>query len=117
MITDLVATCPMHFWEEWIAEGDAAGEPYTGEEWAWFTKDRKAASISPGDRLYIVAHGKLRGYAPVTRVVRTDHGWAICRGGDAVACTIAAPTPGFRGLRLRWWDRAYEQPFPDWRRP
>ena len=114
---DLVATCPKHFWEEWIAEGDAAGEPYTGEEWGWYTGARMAATMRPCDRLYIVAHGKLRGYAPVTLVVKTDRGWCICRRGNAVACTIGQPIPGFRGLRRRWWKREHERPFQDWRRP
>ena len=26
-MSDLVGTCPKDFWLEWIAEGDAAGEP------------------------------------------------------------------------------------------
>lgn len=110
---DLVATCPKDFWDEWIAEGDAAGAPETGTEWGWFTRHRLISEIGPGDRLYVVAHGKLRGYAPVTRV----HAGAICRRGNAVACTIDEPIPGFRGLRRRWWDRSIEKPFPDWTTP
>jgi hypothetical protein len=43
--------------------------------------------------------------------------FAICRRGGAVACTLAAPIPGFRGLRVRWWGRDEEQPFPEWRIP
>lgn len=35
-MADLVGTCPKDFWEEWIAEGDAAGDPETGEEWGWY---------------------------------------------------------------------------------
>jgi hypothetical protein len=35
-MVDLVGTCPKDFWREWIAEGDAAGEPESGEEWGWF---------------------------------------------------------------------------------
>ena len=33
--SDLVGTCPKGFWLEWIAEGDAAGDAPTGEEWGW----------------------------------------------------------------------------------
>ena len=110
-MTDLVGTCPKDFWEEWIAEGDAAGDPETGEEWGWWTNHSLIRAIRPGDRFYIVAHGKLRGYAPVTRV---DRG-CIGRRGGAVAVTIDEPIPGFRGLRERWWDRAIERPFPDWK--
>lgn len=112
-MVDLVGTCPKWFWEEWIAEGDAAGEPETGEEWGWYTRHSFRSLILPGDRFYVVAHGKLRGFAPVTAV----RGGAICRKGSGVACTIAEPVPGFRGLRKRWWPREAEVPFPEWRNP
>lgn len=119
---DLVGTCPKDFWPEWIAEGDSAGEPYTGEEWGWYTQHSLAATIKPGDRFYVVAHGKLRGWAPVTRVQGPEDssdrsGWIICRRGDAIACTVPFAIPGFRGLRARWWDRNTEQPFENWRQP
>lgn len=112
-MTDLVGTCPKDFWLEWIAEGDAAGEPESGEEWGWFTGHRFRTLTKPGDRFYVVAHGKLRGYAPVVGV------WpgAIVRKGGAVAVTIPDHIPGFRGLRKRWWHRDAERPFPDWRTP
>jgi hypothetical protein len=113
---DLVGTCPKGFWSEWIAEGDAAGDPETGEEWGWFTRDPRAASIGPGDRFYVVAHGFLRGYAPVVRL-RCDGqgGYAICRRGGGVAVTTGEPIKGFCGLRKRWWSREIERPFPDWK--
>lgn len=112
-MVDLVGTCPMDFWDEWIAEGDAAGDPETGEEWGWYTRAPLIRKIRPGDRFYVVAHGKLRGYAPVTRVTPGHIG----RRGGAVAVTIAAFIPGFRGLRERWWRRDDEIPFPDWKTP
>lgn len=110
-MVDLVGTCPKDFWEEWIAEGDAAGDPETGEEWGWYTTHSYRNLILPGDRFYVVAHGKLRGWAPTLGL----QGGAIVRKGGAVACTIDEPIPGFRGLRKRWWDRAIERPFPDWK--
>ena len=70
---DLVGTCPKGEFLAWIAEGDAVGEPYTGEEWGWYTSHSLAATIKPGDRFYVVAHGKLRGWAPVTRVEDHSH--------------------------------------------
>lgn len=112
-MVDLVGTCPKDFWLEWIAEGDAAGTPETGEEWGWFTRHSYRDLIKPGDRFYVVAHGKLRGYALVTSL----WGGAIVRKGGAVACTIGEAIPGFRGLRKRWWDYAAERPFPEWRTP
>jgi hypothetical protein len=115
VMADLVGTCPKGLWKEWIAEGDAAGEAYSGEEWGWYTKDRLARTIRPGERFYVVAHGCLRGWAPVTRLITEGNRWIICRRGDAVACTLAAEVPGFQGLRVRWWDRKLELPFPNWR--
>lgn len=63
-MTDLVATCPKSFWREWIAEGDPAGTPWSGQRWGWYINGARP-KIEAGDRLYIVAHGRLRGYAPV----------------------------------------------------
>lgn len=123
-MADLVGTCPKGFWEEWIAEGDAASEngivfpSISGEDWHWYTSHCLARDINPGDRFYVVAHGKLRGWAPVVRVEEIDfRSWGIVRRGGAVACTIPAPIAGFRGLRLRWWDRSIEVPFPNWKEP
>lgn len=115
-MVDLVGTCPKDFWLEWIAEGDAAGLPDSGEEWGWYTRHSFARLTAPGDRFYVVAWGLLRGYAPVTRVHDDGHGgYVICRRGGAVACTIDKPIPGFRGLEKRWWPREDERPFPDWK--
>lgn len=110
-MTDLVGTCPKDFWLEWIGEGDAAGDPETGEEWGWFTEHSYRSLIKPGDRFYVVAWGRLRGYSIITSI----SGGAIVRRGNAVACTIPDDIPGFRGLRKRWWHRDCELPFPDWK--
>ena len=114
-MADLVGTCPKDFWEEWIAEGDAAGDPATGQEWEWHTAHSLAASARPGDRFYVVARGKLRGWAPIVRVETYPEAFAIIRAGEAVACTLPQPIPGFRGLRVRWWKREDEQPFEKWK--
>lgn len=116
-MVDLVGTCPKDFWPEWIAEGDAAGDPYTGEEWGWYTRGWRINQIEIGERFYVVAHGRLRGWAPVSGFAINAAGerQAIGRRGGAVACTIAEPIPGFRGLMSRWWSREDEIPFPDWK--
>ena len=122
-MADLVVTCPKHFWEEWIAEGDPAGEPYSGEEWGWYTGREGPVGayrppISSGERLYVVAHGRLRGYAPVTDVRQGANGkWIICRRGGGVAVTIGMTIKGFQGWRRVWWSRGEEVPFPDWKTP
>ena len=115
-MSDLVVTVPKWFWPEWIAEGDAAGEPETGETWA-FTLAGGRPPVEPGDRLYIVAHDRLRGYAPVVQVAPIGAGWGILRRGGAVAVTIEEHVRGFRGWRRAWWSRETERAFPEWRTP
>jgi len=112
-MADLAVTVPKNLWLSWVLEGDAAGEVESGEEWGFYLGGGRPP-IAPGERLYVVAYGLLRGYAPVTRFERTARGWCIVRRGAAVACTIDEPIPGFRGWRLVWWERAAEHPFPDW---
>lgn len=113
-MSDLVVTVPKQLWAEWILEGDAVGEPETGESWGYFLGGPRP-DIRPGERLYVVAWGLLRGYAPVTAVKRIDGRWAICRRGGAVAVTIDEQVPGFRGWRRRFWERYAERPFQDWK--
>lgn len=113
-MADLVVTVPKDLWPGWIAEGDAAGQPESGTEWAFWIGGGRPP-IEAGDRLYIVAHGRLRGYAHVTRVMKTERSWGICRCGGAVACTLDVPILGFRGWRKVWWKREEELPFPDWK--
>jgi len=113
-MSDLVVTVPKDFWPDWIAEGDAVGELPTGTEWSFYVGARKP-SIRHGERLYIVACGRLRGYAPVTRVALARPGqWAICRQGGAVACTIDQEIRDFQGFRQPWWSRSHEMPFAGW---
>ena len=119
-MTDLVATVPQKLWEAWLAEGDRAGTPFTGNEYGWITGRRVGHEKHPkppidvGERLYIVARGLLRGYAPVTSVGMADGRWVIFRRGGAVAVTLYSPIEGFQGWRKRWWGRQYEIPFPEW---
>lgn len=112
-MADLVVTVPKHVWAEWCAEGDPAGSSSSGEEWGFYL-GRSRPPIRPGERLYIVAHDRVRGYAPVTRVDKVGERWAVGRRGDAVAVTIPKFVVGFRGWRERWWDRKLERPFPQW---
>ena len=119
---DLVVTVPKDRWRDWLAEGDCAGTPTSGREYEFSVGTKPP--IQCGERLYIVAHGKLRGYAPVTSVsfIRAPQPglptrYFIRRRGDAVACTITEQIRGFRGWRKVWWSREEEQPFPHWRVP
>ena len=113
-MADLVVTVPRQLWAAWIAEGDAAGEPESGMTWAFYV-GRHSPPIEAGERLYIVAWNRLRGYAPVTGVVRANRSHAICRRGGAVAVTIDPLLEGFRGWQRHWWSRDEERPFPEWR--
>lgn len=116
---DVVVTVPKGLWAEWIAEGDLPGSPpgeWESHFWVW---GGRLPLMAPGDRVYVVAHGLLRGFAPLRRIericeLRPDVG-CLVRNGDAEAVTIPDPIRGFQGWRYRWWDRAAEVPFPDWR--
>lgn len=117
-MSDLVVTCPRDFFRSWIDEGDAAGDEYEGGTWAWYTGRGTAGArppIEPGERLYVVAWDRLRGYAPVVDVRVIRGRWAILREGGAVAVTIDEPIRGFQGWRKVWWSRESERPFPDWK--
>jgi len=114
-MADVVVTVPKSFGlARWIAEGDPAGSEWSGNEWDFYLGGG-APTIRPGERVYIVYNGRLRGYAPLVRI---DHqGWgrfSLVRHGGAVAVTVPEFIRGFRGWRYRWWDKAIEVPFPDW---
>lgn len=115
-MSDVVVTVPKRLWAEWIEEGDLPGEPYDGSyEYSFYVS--QPVDIRPGERVYIVAHDRLRGYAPLVRVDRVMSGYALIRHGGAVAVTIPEPIVGFRGVRKRWWERDAEMPFEGWRQP
>lgn len=112
---DYVVTVPKDRWDEWLCEGDLAGEEVSGEEYCFYLGGEPPTDYIAGDRIYIVAHGKLRGYAPLVYVEEYRKSFAFVRGGRAVAVTINEPIQGFRGWRKRWWERKDEIPFPEWR--
>lgn len=125
---DVVVTVPQNFrWDgsphkgllAWADEGALPGEPdeFRGE--FDFTTGGMRPDIKPGERVYIVCEGRLRGYAPLVRMEFTSV-WGgngrvyLWRAGGAVAVTIDTPIKGFRGWRYRWWPREQERPFPEW---
>ena len=122
-MTDLVVTVPRERWIEWLEEGDCAGTPSTRQEYDFSVGSKPP--IQRGERLYIVAHGKLRGYAPVTDISfnllfaspSLPSRYYIRRNGGAVACTIDEEIRGFRGWRKVWWSREQEREFPGWQDP
>lgn len=115
---DIIVTIPKKMGlDTWIAEGDPAGTPWSGEEWHYYLGGYPP-SIEPGERVYCVYNGVLRGYAPLVRIDRFEglH-YGLVRHGGAVAVSIPGYIRGFRGFRYRWWPYALEQPFPDWQNP
>lgn len=116
-MTDIVVTVPKGQWQDWIGEGDLPGEEWSGYH-SHFWLSAVPSDIRFDDRLYIVAHGRLRGYAPVKNwerhcSLRRERA-CLVRSSGAVAVTIPESVKGFQGWRRRWWDRADEIPFPDW---
>ena len=114
-MADDVVTLPMRFGlAHWIAEGDPAGEPWSGALWDFYMGGYPP-KIKPGERVYVVHKRRLIGYAPLVALdVRSTRHYSLVRGGGAVALTINESIPGFRGFRYRWWERDAESGFPDW---
>ena len=122
---DVVVTVPMRFTffeapgekglAAWIAEGDAAGDEWSGCEYAFTLSRHNLPNIEPGERVYIVCENKLRGYAPLVALERDEEECRLIRAGGAVAVTIPQPIRGFQGCRYRWWQYEDEIPFPDWK--
>lgn len=114
---DVVVTVPQSFGlDTWIDEGDPAGVPWSGNIWHFYLGD-SCPDIKPGERVYVIFNGALRGYAPLIHVEKCGWRWALVRHGDAVAVSIPQYTQGFRGFRYRWWERDIEQAFPNWQDP
>lgn len=124
---DVVVTVPKDRWQEWIDEGDLPGDVWDDDcedSYAFSLRTATIPNIEPGERVYVVAHGRLRGYAPLIDVLwdgklfgekwHQPDGFALVRGGGAVAVTIPEPITGFMGWRYRWWEREIEVAFPDW---
>ena len=122
-VADVLVTVPKSFGlDTWIEEGDLPGESWSGEEWHFYLGGR-CPKIQPGERVYILYDGLLRGYAPLVRIENTVYqgrmghrhsGYALVRHNDAVAVTIDEHIKGFRGFRYRWWKYEQERSFPEW---
>ncbi len=113
---DVVVTVPKSLWTEWIREGGLPGESWNGLEYHFWVSS--VPEISVAERVYIVAHGKLRGYSPLVRCerrcqLRPDRACLIRHNG-AVPVTIKEAITGFRGYRYRWWNYSDEAPFSEW---
>lgn len=110
---------PKNLWLGHRLDGDRLGpgcpDGRVPLEWHFYMGGSAPRDVGRGDRCYVVAHGRLRGYAPIVRVERYSVGWAIVRHGAAVAVTVPEPIVGFRGWRPRWWTYDQEVPFPGWR--
>jgi hypothetical protein len=114
---DVIVTVPKSFGlDRWIAEGDPAGELWSGEEWHFYLWGA-LPDIQSGERVYVCYNGVLRGYAPLVRIDREGSRYGLVRHGGAVAVTIPEYIKGFRGFRYRWWNTLLEVPFPEWHIP
>lgn len=119
-VRDVIVTVPQGMWVRWLAEGDLPGEEPTGE-WDFTAGKNNPREVGAGSRVYVVAFGLLRGYAPLVRTEQVDGRLSFVRGGSAVACTLIhagkrAEIRGFQGWHYAeaTINRARLVPFPDW---
>ncbi|KKM78555.1 hypothetical protein LCGC14_1358770 [marine sediment metagenome] len=118
---DVVVTLPKRYGlRNWIAEGDPAGVPWSGQLYGFYMGGHPP-NIKVGERVYVVYDGCLRGYALLVELEwdfsenRGQYGRGrLVRGGGAVAVTISDRIQSFRGWRYRWWHTDEERPFPSW---
>jgi transcriptional regulator with XRE-family HTH domain len=117
-MSDVVVCVPSERWRAWLEEGDLPGEPPSGRLYE-FALGTGRPRIKPGERVYIVAQGHLRGYAPLVELRKSGRAdrWVLIRGGGAVAVTIPQHLTSFQGFRYRWWMPGRERPFLCWRFP
>jgi hypothetical protein len=103
---DIVVTVPAGMWFNWLCEGDLPGDPPAEKgEWDFYTS-RPPAGWKRGQRIYVVAHGFLRGYGELAHATPN----AFVRTGAGVACTLLEngmpkPMRGFQGWRYATWGR------------
>jgi hypothetical protein len=67
-----------------------------GDEWHFYSGGG-VPTIRPGERVYVVYYGKLRGYAPLVRVEWYGNSrFALVRRGGTVVVTVDEFIRGFR---------------------
>jgi hypothetical protein len=99
-MSDVLVTVPLSFGlDAWIDEGQLPGEPWAGDDWDFYLYGAVPV-IVPGERVYILYAGKIRGYAPLVRIDHHGGGrYSLVRRGGAVAVTIDRVIRGFRAWR------------------
>jgi len=116
-MSDIVVTVPREQWAAWLAEGDLAGAkaPYKRVAWPFRLRGCERPPVFEGERVYILSHWRIRGYA-IASCGPAQHGgyWYVWRHPWARAVTIDETIRGFTGWRRVWWQRAAETPFPEW---
>ncbi len=112
-MADVVVCVPRAKWRDWIGEGVLAGQSST-QRFGFYVRSAERPPIEPGDRVYVIAWDRLRGYAPLVELKEEPDGYTFVRTGNAVSCTLPAEVKGFPGWKLRWWQLADEQPFAGW---
>lgn len=112
-MADLVVCVPRQRWRDWLREGSLPGDQST-DRFGFYVKTDERPPVEPGDRIYVIAWDRLRGYAPLLELQEAREGFTLIRAGNAVACTLPSPTKSFPGWKLRWWQCGDEVPFADW---
>lgn len=102
---DVCVTVPKALWEIWLDEGNLPGDAWNGSEYHFFGRGGRP-KIEAGEHVYIVAHGRLRGYAPLVAI---DCRVTGRRRDTASLCRLALDEQGVFGITA--W---HPLPLPEW---
>jgi hypothetical protein len=110
-MADVVVTVPKRLWPDWIEEGHLPGEEWDGEsEYHFFGRGSRPTAY-PIDRVYVVAHGMLRGYAPCVGIDIPVTG----RARDRYSLFRLGPSHYHDGVPIgQTIIERFPQPLPDW---
>lgn len=101
---DVLVTVKEEDWDRWLEDGDLAGDPWSGQEHGITVMGHP--KIEHGERVYILAGGIVRGYAPLIRAevlwLRGKWRTTLFRGGGARAMTPMCVYPTTCDCMPKW---------------
>ena len=108
-MTDIVVTVSRRHWQSWLQGGCEPGRLRSFHVFG----DKPPCCF--GDRLYVLAHNRIRCRLIVDDVQPLRGGWMMFARFEQGMTVRGATIRGFKGWQRRWWRDADEIDFPEWR--